>query len=322
MPDYKKAARRAARKYGVDEHVFLNMIRQESGFQPGVSSPKGAQGIAQFIPSTAKAYGVNLHDNRVTDDLEGAARYLRDNLKRTGGNYTKALSIYNSGKPEGYKSIAETANYVKSILSGVGHADAPGDSSSSSGPSSRTVTKTRTIPGVDNSDTRKALILSFLQRRHDPQALIGLASGLREAQDVPAAKASSTRTVKVKGRSSSSDAGTHGGTATFDGKPVASWIKPLLEYGREHGWKGTVTSGYRSDAEQKRIYDSGVRPAAKPKAYGGGGSNHSRTGFLQGAVDVSDAATLDRILRAKHSRLKFAGAKDPVHFSVPRGGSY
>lgn len=115
MPDYKKAARRAAAKYGVDQGIFLAMIQQESGFNPNVTSPAGAQGIAQFIPSTAKSYGVNLGDGRVTDDLEGAARYLRDNLKRTGGNYTKALSIYNSGRPDGYLSIPETKNYVRNI---------------------------------------------------------------------------------------------------------------------------------------------------------------------------------------------------------------
>lgn len=115
MPDYKKAARRAAAKYGVDQGIFLAMIQQESGFNPNVTSPAGARGIAQFIPSTAKSYGVNLGDGRVTDDLEGAARYLRDNLKRTGGNYTKALSIYNSGRPDGYLSIPETKNYVRNI---------------------------------------------------------------------------------------------------------------------------------------------------------------------------------------------------------------
>jgi hypothetical protein len=105
MPDLHLAARRAALKYGVDPNIFLRMIGQESGFNPHARSPKGAQGIAQFIPSTARAYGVNLNDNRVTDDLEGAARYLRANLDRTGGSYTRALSIYNSGSPTGYQHI-------------------------------------------------------------------------------------------------------------------------------------------------------------------------------------------------------------------------
>lgn len=109
------------------------------------------------------------------------------------------------------------------------------------------------------------------------------------------------------------------GVATFEGKPVAAWIKPALQYARQHGWKGTVSSGYRSFGEQKRIYDSGVRPAAVP-----GTSNHEGTAFPRGAVDVSDAQQLAAILQNSpyRRRLIYAGAKDPVHFSHPHGGHY
>jgi hypothetical protein len=119
MPDYRLATRRAARQFGVDPNILLRLIQQESGFNPNARSPAGAQGIAQFMPATARAYGVNLSDNRVTDDLQGAARYLAANLRRTGGNYAQALSIYNSGSPTGYQRIPETRNYVRSILGGA-----------------------------------------------------------------------------------------------------------------------------------------------------------------------------------------------------------
>jgi soluble lytic murein transglycosylase-like protein len=89
VPNYRLAAERAARKYNVDPHVFKAMIQQESGFKPNARSGAGAQGIAQFMPGTAKGYGVNLHDGRVTDDLEGAARYLADNLKRPAATITR-----------------------------------------------------------------------------------------------------------------------------------------------------------------------------------------------------------------------------------------
>jgi hypothetical protein len=114
------------------------------------------------------------------------------------------------------------------------------------------------------------------------------------------------------------------GVAKFDGKPVAAWIAPALQYARQHGWKGTVNSGYRSDAEQKAIYDRGVRPAAKPRAYGGSGSNHEFTSYPGGAVDVSDAQQLAQILAHSpyRKRLIWAGAKDPVHFSHPHNGGY
>jgi hypothetical protein len=109
------------------------------------------------------------------------------------------------------------------------------------------------------------------------------------------------------------------GAASFEGRPVAKWIKPILEYARERGWKGQINSGVRSYADQQRIYNSGVRPAARP-----GTSNHEFTAFPGGAVDVSDAQSLSAILkRSKYAKtLVYAGAKDPVHFSHPHGGSY
>jgi hypothetical protein len=108
----------ASRRWGVNPMVLSNLLRQESGYREGVTSPAGARDIAQFIPSTARAYGVTLGDNRVQDDIFGAAHYLADNLRKTGGNYAQALSIYNSGSPTGYLRIPETKNYVSSILGG------------------------------------------------------------------------------------------------------------------------------------------------------------------------------------------------------------
>jgi len=81
-----------------------------------VTSPAGARDIAQFEPPTAKQYGVTLGDNRVSDDLAGAAKLIHDSLRKTGGSYHEALSIYNSGKPDGYKRIPETIAYVHNIL--------------------------------------------------------------------------------------------------------------------------------------------------------------------------------------------------------------
>lgn len=109
------------------------------------------------------------------------------------------------------------------------------------------------------------------------------------------------------------------GIANFEGMKVAAWIEPALVYARHHGWKGKVTSGFRSLAEQTRIYNSGVRPAAKP-----GTSNHEKTQFPAGAVDVSDPETLSKILASSPyaKQLQWAGSKDPVHFSHPHGGSY
>jgi lysophospholipase L1-like esterase len=63
------------------------------------------------------------------------------------------------------------------------------------------------------------------------------------------------------------------GTAVFDGVTMAAWIKPILVWARAHGWRGTVTSGYRSHAynvSQGRNYNS----------------NHESTAYPGGAIDV------------------------------------
>lgn len=110
-----------------------------------------------------------------------------------------------------------------------------------------------------------------------------------------------------------------GGTVNFEGVKVAAWIEPALTYARQNGWTGHVTSGFRTLAEQTRIYNSGVRPAAKP-----GESNHEGDLFPKGAVDVTQAQQLSDILKGSPfaSLLVWAGSKDPVHFSHPHNGGY
>lgn len=188
MPNYELAAERAARKYGVNPRIFKAMIRAESNFNPNAGSPAGARGIAQFMPGTAKGYGVNLDDGRVTDDLEGAAKYLKANLARTGGNYSKALSIYNSGQPDKYLpgGYPETINYVRKIMEGRKSETLTEGGPSSARPSSSSPSKRTEVvsPGVDNSEARVQALQQFLANKNsDP---IQLALAIRQNQDVPA----------------------------------------------------------------------------------------------------------------------------------------
>lgn len=116
-----------------------------------------------------------------------------------------------------------------------------------------------------------------------------------------------------------------GGTSMFDGKPVANWIIPDLRWARAHGWTGSVTSGFRTDAQQMA--------AARGyglQHYGPGGplaSNHTKTAWPGGAVDVTGAAQLAAVLRGYHGahNLVWGGPVigDYVHFSATghaRGG--
>lgn len=112
------------------------------------------------------------------------------------------------------------------------------------------------------------------------------------------------------------------GLVHIDGKPVAAWIGHILQYVEKvtNGKvKPEVESGYRSEAEQRRIYDSGVRPAAKP-----GSSKHELKAFPGGAVDLKNAAEVAKVIaRSPYAHLLvYAGAKDSVHLSHPVNGTY
>ena len=116
--DYRQAARDAARKYGIDPEMFLRLIQQESRFRPDEVSPKGAIGLGQLMPATAKELGVDPTDP--LQNLEGSARYLSQQLKRFGSPEL-ALAAYNAGPTRVARlgrvpNIAETQNYVKTIL--------------------------------------------------------------------------------------------------------------------------------------------------------------------------------------------------------------
>jgi hypothetical protein len=117
MPNYRAMARRSARRYGLDPGVFERQIQQESGFQTGRSSSKGAQGIAQIMPQTARGWGINPNNPRQA--LDAAAKHMAGYVKQYGG-YENALRAYNAGPGaiKASKSFPETNHYVATILSG------------------------------------------------------------------------------------------------------------------------------------------------------------------------------------------------------------
>ena len=114
---YLQMARSAASRYGVPSGLFLRLVQQESGWNPSAVSPKGAIGLAQLMPQTARVLGVDPHDP--AQNLEGGARYLRQQYDRFG-NWRLALAAYNAG-PEaverhgGVPPYRETRNYVRVI---------------------------------------------------------------------------------------------------------------------------------------------------------------------------------------------------------------
>jgi hypothetical protein len=218
VPNYELAAERAAKRAGINPRIFKAMIRAESNFNPNAGSTAGAQGIAQFMPGTAPSYGVNLHDGRVTDDLNGAAKYIKEMLAKTGGNYHQALSMYNAGpgRPNGYKEIPETIAYVKKIMGGYKNErlqDGSSTPSTPASPSSVPSVKTTkvTTPGVDNSGARASAALQFLRSKSkDPVYLAQQVQGLQDTPAVTKTTTTPTGTTGGTTPSATSSAGTNG----------------------------------------------------------------------------------------------------------------
>jgi soluble lytic murein transglycosylase-like protein len=107
---------RIAGEQGVESHLVHSVIRAESNYNASAVSPKGAQGIMQLIPATARRFGVsNVFDAR--ENIQGGVRYLRFLLDYYKGDYAKAIAAYNAGegavdKYHGVPPYAETQNYV------------------------------------------------------------------------------------------------------------------------------------------------------------------------------------------------------------------
>ncbi|HEX6161769.1 MAG TPA: lytic transglycosylase domain-containing protein [Vicinamibacterales bacterium] len=113
-----------AAAHNVDKRLVHAVIEQESNYQPRARSKKGARGLMQLMPGTARQYGVrNSYDPK--SNLEAGVRHLKDLLSRM--DLPLALAAYNAGegtikKYGGLPPYAETQNYVRSILRRVGSA--------------------------------------------------------------------------------------------------------------------------------------------------------------------------------------------------------
>lgn len=115
---YLSVAQDMARRHQIPPELFVRLVQQESGWNPGAVSPKGAMGLAQLMPETARRLGVDPMDPH--ENLEGGARYLRQQFKKFG-SWRLALAAYNAGPGavEKYGDVPpyqETQNYVRAIL--------------------------------------------------------------------------------------------------------------------------------------------------------------------------------------------------------------
>lgn len=113
------------------------------------------------------------------------------------------------------------------------------------------------------------------------------------------------------------------GTTQYGGHPVANWIIPQLQWAKNHGWGGTVVSGYRTASEQWAAAENYVRELGVPlyQEYPNGplASNHCGYVYPRGAVDVTDAQGLYDVLIGYPGSRRLIWAQstidDHVHFS-------
>ena len=116
---YNEIIIEAASKFDVDAALVSAVIKAESDYNPRIVSHKGARGLMQLMPATAKRFGVtNSFDPR--ENIHGGTKYLRWLLNKFEGNADLAVAAYNAGegnvfKYDGVPPFRETVNYINRI---------------------------------------------------------------------------------------------------------------------------------------------------------------------------------------------------------------
>jgi len=118
-PSLEGLIRRTARKYRVDPHLVKAVVAAESNFDVLAVSAKGAQGLMQLMPATAREMGVR-KPFKPSENIRGGVKYLRTLLDRYA-SISIAIAAYNAGpvavdRYGGIPPFPETQAYVKRVL--------------------------------------------------------------------------------------------------------------------------------------------------------------------------------------------------------------
>lgn len=263
--------------YGISGTALLaKLIKGESGDRNEAVSSAGARGKGQFMPGTRqevlRKFGVDPWKDS-DSAAKAASLHLRGKLGHNVG-----LAGYNPGGGQSY------VNYILNQKVGdvrqggrapAGAAKAPKAPSGGGGTLTRTVTET--TPVVDNSALRQQLLQQYVLERGRPDALLGLAQGLRGAQDVP--EEVSTRTTRERIPGEPAQQG-----SSSSGKRVkgAAWSPVRGKRGKLIGtpYAGTHNLGnWQSD----NALDIGVPNGTVMQAVDGGVVEKVKGGYSGGA---------------------------------------
>lgn len=119
----------AAEEQGIDPALLASIATVESAWDPRAVSPKGARGLLQLMPETARRFGVD-DVFEPAQNVRGGAAYLRWLLDRYDGDTQLALAAYNAGegavdRHQGVPPYRETRAYVAKVIRGLGAAAGP-----------------------------------------------------------------------------------------------------------------------------------------------------------------------------------------------------
>lgn len=123
-PEVEALIEKHSAQNGLDPNLVRAVITAESGGDPNSVSPKGAMGLMQLMPETARGYGVQ-DPFDPEQNIAGGTRMLAEKLKQYDGDLALALAAYNAGsgnvrKYGGVPPFRETQNYIQRIFSMLG----------------------------------------------------------------------------------------------------------------------------------------------------------------------------------------------------------